>query len=284
MMPKMRKLVSALGAGVALVAVSGAASADGYEAYAPPPPPAEEGRKFSMSFGLTGTSDYVFRGVSQTLNDPTIQGSIDAEYGMFYAGAWASGLDFGGTVAPGDGFDAQVEIDYYAGIKPTWNSPFGKMDLDFGVIYYTYPGANDFQAEYDYIEFKAGYSWSVWHPNLTTGTVLYYSPDYFGETGGVWTFESTAAWKIGDFHGITPSITGVWGTQYGDNSEGYSVNGSLEDHYQYWNAGLEVGIENITLDFRYWDTDIGFANGGSVCGATNLCDTRFVFSASISVP
>ena len=96
---------------------------------------------------LRGTSDYVFRGISQTDNDPTIQGGLDFSYGILYAGAWASGLDFGGTQAPGDGLDAQVEIDWYGGIKPTWNSPLGTVNLDFGVIYYSYPGATDFLAE-----------------------------------------------------------------------------------------------------------------------------------------
>ena len=82
--------------------------------------------------------------------------------------------------------DAQVEIDWYGGIKPTWNSPLGTMNLDFGVIYYSYPGANpDFARprRSDYVELKAGYSWSALHPSLVTGTTVYWSPDYTFETG-----------------------------------------------------------------------------------------------------
>ncbi len=56
--------------------------------------------KFAWSASLTGTSDYVFRGISQTDNDPTIQGSLGATYGMFYAGWWASGLDWTSTGDP----------------------------------------------------------------------------------------------------------------------------------------------------------------------------------------
>src|SRR5262245_51834382 len=86
-------------AGIAFCAMTGSAAA---------------GDTFAWSATLTGTSDYVFRGISQTDNDPTIQGSIGATYGMFYAGIWASGLDWSGDP------DAQLEVDWYGGIKPTW--------------------------------------------------------------------------------------------------------------------------------------------------------------------
>ena len=69
-------------AGVAL-ALAGPAGADGYEVAAPA---AEEARKLVVTFNLDGTSDYVFRGVSQTLNKPTIQGGGDLSYGILYAG------------------------------------------------------------------------------------------------------------------------------------------------------------------------------------------------------
>ena len=270
---------------VALLALAGTAAADGYEGYsAPPPPPVESGREFTYSFNLSGTSDYVFRGISQTDNDPTMQGGIDFTYGMLYLGAWASGVDFGGTVTPGDGFDAQVEIDYYGGITPTWNSPLGKMDIDLGVIYYTYPGATDFLAEYDYVEFKAGYSWSVLHPKLTTGATVYYSPDYFASTGSVWTIESMAAVELPKTWVFDPVLNGVIGWQKGDASDGYFVNvNGNDDEYYYWNAGLALTVEKITFDFRYWDTNIG-GDAGGLCANARFCDERFVFSLGISLP
>ncbi len=286
-MTEFRKLIPLCCA--ALVALSGAALADGYEYEGKAMAAPEEGRKFTYSFSLTGTSDYVFRGVSQTDNDPTIQGSIDIGYGMFYAGGWGSGLDFGGTAMPGDGLDAQAEFDWYGGIKPSWDTHtfLGKIDFDFGVIYYTYPGTDDFLAESDYVEFKAGYSSSFWSfliPGVASGTTIYYSPDYFLETGGVWTVESSYAWEGHEIRGITPTINAVLGWQTGDLSEGYSTNfAGTDDDFYYWNAGLALAVGNITFDFRYWDTDIG-SNPGGVCGAVNFCDERFVFSASVSVP
>ena len=33
-----------------------------------------------------------------------------------------------------------------------------------------------------------------------------------------------------------------------------------KDSYMYWNAGLTLGIDKLSLDFRYWDTDIPNTN------------------------
>ena len=93
----------------------------------------------------------MFRGVSQTAEGPSIQGGFDATCGMFYAGVWASNLDWGGS-ASGD--VANIEIDWYAGIKPKT----GRVTWDIGVIYYTYPNAVDFNPGFDnnYVELKLG--------------------------------------------------------------------------------------------------------------------------------
>jgi uncharacterized protein (TIGR02001 family) len=247
-------------AGVALIALSGAAAAE----------------ELTWSATLTGTSDYVFRGISQTDNDPTIQGSIGIGYGMFYAGAWGSGLDFG------PGTDAELEVDWYGGIKPTWqSSPLGPVTFDFGVIYYTYPGVADDIAELDYVELKAGYSISsIFIKNLTTGGVVYYSPEYGGEIGEVWTTESTASYALPKIWVFDPTISGLLGWQKGEASEGYIIGG--DDEYYYWNAGLTLAVEKLSFDFRYWDTD---AQPGGLCGnAAFQCDERFVFSATVALP
>jgi uncharacterized protein (TIGR02001 family) len=275
-------------AGMAIAALAGTAAADGYEQYsAPPPPPADEGRKFTYSFNIGATSDYVFRGITQSDNDPVPQGGIDLGYGIIYAGAWASGVDFGGTGVPGDGLDAQTEIDWYGGIKPTWNVPHFNttVTFDFGGIYYTYPAATDFLAELNYFEFKAGYSWSALHPSLVTGSTVYYSPDYFAETGRVWTLETYAAWTLPQAWVFVPVINGLVGWQKGDSDAGYFVNvNGTDDEYYYWNAGLALTVEKITFDFRYWDTNIGGDAGGPFCAGENFCDERFVFSAKVVLP
>ena len=274
-----RGILSLCGAlGVALLAYSTGALADGYEVAAPA---AEEGRKFTYTFNIAGTSDYVFRGISQTDNDPALQGGADVSWGIIYAGVWASMVDFD------DAPPANAEVDWYGGIKPTWNSPLGTVNLDFGVIYYSYPGADPNRAgtgDPNYVELKAGYSWSALHPSLVTGTTVFWSPDYFAETGSVWTIESMAAWTLPKVHVFTPVINGVVGWQKGDAKDGYFVNvNGTDDEYYYWNAGLALGVENITFDFRYWDTNIG-GDAANVCANPSFCDERFVFTVKAVVP
>jgi uncharacterized protein (TIGR02001 family) len=277
-----RRLLQLCGALGATLAVSTGALADGYEVAAPAA--ADTGRKFTYSFNIGATSDYIFRGVSQTSNDPAIQGGADVGWGILYAGVWASRVDFD------DAPPANAEVDWYGGIRPTWKSPFGDMNLDFGVIYYSYPGANPSNsvpvatADPNYVELKAGYSWSVLHPSLVTGTTVYWSPDYFAKTGSVWTVESMAAWTLPKVSIFTPVINGLVGWQKGDANDGYFVNAiGTDDEYYYWNAGLALGVENLTFDFRYWDTNIG-GDAGGVCANPSLCDSRFVFSIKAVVP
>ncbi len=276
-MASFEQTVRALLAGAALVGFSGAALADGYGGSVKDAP-AEEGRKLNLSITAGGTSDYVFRGISQTSEDPAAQGSIDLGYGIFYAGVWASNVDFD------DAPPASAEVDFYAGIKPTLGPGplWGPITFDFGVIYYAYPGADDSGAELDYVELKAGYSMeSPWIKGLTTGTTFYYSPEYGGETGEVYTLESAASYALPQIGIFTPSITGAYGTVYGDNDEGFFADGT-DDKYSYWNAGLALAVEKFTFDFRYWDTDISQAGG--VCVSEGLCDERFVFTAKVTLP
>ena len=59
-----------------------------------------------FSSTITATSDYDFRGVSQTGKDPALQLSLDYAFDSgFYAGLWGSNVDFGTwmTATFGDG-------------------------------------------------------------------------------------------------------------------------------------------------------------------------------------
>jgi uncharacterized protein (TIGR02001 family) len=262
--------------GLALIAITGTAAADGYEVAAPAA--ADEGRKFTYSFNIGATSDYVFRGISQTDNDPTIQGGIDLGYGILYAGWWASGLDFEAGLN-----DAKVEMDWYGGIRPTW----GKATFDLGVIYYTYPGSGPIlplvtYPDLNYVELKAGVSGEV-VKNLTAGATIYWSPDYFAETGSVWTFEGVAAYTFHQVGVFTPAITGTVGYQTSSDDTYDTWNGFSD--YWYYNAGLALTVEKLTFDFRYWGTsNASNAVSDTLTCINDFCDSRFVFSAKVVLP
>jgi len=280
-MTNTRKLAALCGAvGLALFAISGTAAADGYEVAAPVAP-ADEGRKFTYSFNLGVTSDYVFRGISQSDNDPTIQGGVDVGYGIAYLGWWASGVKFDPAPADLNGNDANVEMDWYGGIRPTW----GKATFDLGVIYYTYPGEGwrplaTSQPQLNYVELKAGVSGEL-IKNLATGLTVYWSPDSFAETGSVWTIEGVAGYTFHQVGPFTPSVTGTLG--YVTGGDEYSAFNGF-NHYWYWNAGLALAVDKLTFDFRYWGTDASNDMSDQLTCINDYCNDRFVFSAKVVLP
>jgi uncharacterized protein (TIGR02001 family) len=217
--------------------------------------PAPEGRTFSWSVNAALTSDYVFRGVSQSDSDPAVSAGFDASYGIVYAGFWASSVDE-------DFVNGNLEIDYYAGIKPV----VGPATFDFGVLYYTYPGASDFDSgENEVFELKAAVSGEIL-PSLTGLGVVYWSPEAQADAGEYYVFEGTLAYALPKISIFAPTISGTYG--YLDNVDDDTLD------YSYWNAGLALGYDKFTFDFRYWDTDVD----------SPLSDERFVFTAKVAFP
>ena len=129
------------------------------------------------------TSDYVFRGISQTDGAPTVSGGFDWASDSFYVGTWASGVDFG------DG--TSTEIDVYAGFTPT----VGVFDLDLGAIYYIYPDAPD-EPEQNFVELYAGASTTVGE-FLDLGASVAYSPEFYYETGQAFYYAASAGVPLG---------------------------------------------------------------------------------------
>ncbi|MGN7875558.1 TorF family putative porin [Roseateles sp. 22389] len=87
-----------------------------------------------LSFNVSVTSDYRYRGISQTRLKPALQGGVDyAHSSGFYVGAWGSTIKWISDA----GGDADVEIDTYAGYKTEVG---GGVTVDVGFLRYNYPG------------------------------------------------------------------------------------------------------------------------------------------------
>jgi len=200
-----------------------------------------------VSFNLAATSDYVFRGVSQTDEDPAISGGVDVSKGMFYGGLWASTVDFGD--------DTSAEYDVYAGVT----NDFGPIATDFGVIYYGYLDKPD-DPEYGYWEIKGAAEFPA--GPATIGASVYYSPDFFGETGEAWYTELGASVAATD----ALSVGGAVGHQTIADADDYTT----------WNFGISYAFsDNVSADLRYHDTDID---------ECDICDERVVATISTSFP
>ncbi len=187
----------------------------------------------SVSFNIGAASDYVWRGVSQTLNDPEVYAGADLTYGSFYAGTWLSNVDFGG--------DADLELDVYGGYK----TKLGPIDADFGLLYYTYPGSK----ELNVLELKGAGTYAFAGGTALTGS-LFYSPEV-GD-GGPSSVYSEAALsvplpaKLGPF-----SLSAVGSLGY------YNYDGMYEDYTNY-KIGLSAAAEKgWTIDLAFTDTDLG---------------------------
>ena len=88
----------------------------------------------SVAFNVAVTSDYRYRGISQTRLDPAIQGGADYTHSDsgFYAGAWASSIKW----IEDAGGDSSVELDLYAGKRGNVGDA---LSYDIGVLTYIYP-------------------------------------------------------------------------------------------------------------------------------------------------
>ena len=88
-----------------------------------------------LSFNAAVTSDYRYRGISQTRLKPAVQGGLDYVNNPtgFYAGAWASTIKW---IKDVDG-DSNVELDLYAGVRGG-----DTVTYDVGVLRYQYVNNN----------------------------------------------------------------------------------------------------------------------------------------------
>src|SRR5688572_14521948 len=128
---------------------------------------------------IAAVSDYTFRGISQTLEDPAIQGGITGAAGPVYLGFWGSNVDFGEAFANTDEerAGATAEVDLFGGVKFNLGTIAA---LDLGAIYYAYPGADD-DSNYNFFEVGLGLSRPI--STVTTGLKVGYSPDFFLSSG-----------------------------------------------------------------------------------------------------
>lgn len=99
-----------------------------------------------LSANVGVTSNYLWRGVSQTDDGPAVSGGIDWSHDSgFYLGTWASNIDWGQG--------AGAEVDFYGG----YGFDLGEAGLDVGAIYYYYP-ASDYD-DSDFLELYLNASW-----------------------------------------------------------------------------------------------------------------------------
>ena len=213
---------------------------------------ATEAAEFEISANVAITSDYVWRGVSQTNEDPAIQGGFDISHKSgLYLGVWASNIDFG---------DAQMEMDFYAGFAQDFKNG---LDIDLGVIRYAYPGSPG-SKEYDFTELYVGLGYSV--AKLGLSAKFSHSPDFTGSL----TNESAQYIEAGIEYSLPEDFTlaAHYGHSFGN---AFSTPSSYDDY----SVGISKSLFGLGFDISYYGTN----NNGKTLFAANA-DDRFVFSVS----
>ena len=209
-----------------------------------------------FSADLAATTDYVWRGVSQTLGNPAVQGGISFSHASgVYAGIWSSNVNFFDPDTPGadpaDDDKANVELDYNLGLS---GATAQELNWDVGVYHYTYPGA--VKALLDSSEeYYAGatYRWA----NLK----LY--RDFVSRANYLWA-------------GATATLPHALSLAVGMGR--YQVSDSPD--YSDYRLALSGTTHGLGVELSYSDTTMGNGRCLDFSGATNLCDGRLVLTLS----
>ena len=220
-----------------LLAASGAAAA-------------EDG-PHSFDWTLAATTDYVFRGVSQSDENFALQGAFDYSHESgFYAGIWGSQVDFG-SVSP------DAEVDVYLG----FSFPLGEQfEGDIQVLRYLYVGGSG-GSDLEYTEVIGKLTFG----GFLTGTIGYSNDVFAADETGIY-YGLSASHTFGD----GPTITGGVGYyDLGDVFEGF-------DGYTDWNLGVSQAFGPVEVALTYYDTD---SDGSDIFGG--IAGNRVVLSASV---
>lgn len=162
--------------------------AAGLLALAVQPALAQDEGPWSVGGSAAVLSEYVWRGVSQTDEDPALQGEIYVEHESgFIVGLWATSIDFTGPGEEDDGID--YELDPYIG----WAGEFGN-GMSWEVLFTSvlYPGSREgFDYDYNELSFKLGFG-----EHYEAG--IAYSDDIFNLGGTGVYYHIAGEWELGD--------------------------------------------------------------------------------------
>lgn len=250
---------------------------------------------WDIAFGGAVTSDYVFRGITQSNHQPSVAAYFEPRYNVskdlqLYVGASAESISFANHAA--------AEVDIYGGIRPT----FGAFAFDFGIWGYLYPGGQcqesfpggvavcppgsplalgpDFTQIKQDLSFFEGYgkvNWTI-NDSFALGANEYYTPNFLNS--GAWgnyssiTVKATAPSAWFGSTGIGAYVSAEVGRQwYGTTDAFYRITaapvGIPYPSYNTWNIGVAFTYKVFTLDLRYSDTSLSKGDCAALTSAFN---------------
>jgi hypothetical protein len=277
-------------------------------------------------------TDYNFRGITQSDHKASTQAGFELRYNwnanwQSYAGLSGESISFANNPA--------AEIDFYGGIRPT----IDKLALDFGAWYYYYPGGQCFNTAALCTGLGGGPSIGLTLPS--NGNVSKQVASFW-EVYGKGTYTVNDNFNFGGSIWYSPSVvnTGAWGVYYAGNvtltapttwfssgvgmyasadvgywdlgtSDAFYGTGIVGNPFQFgvkytsyatWDLGIGLTYKVLTLDLRYYDTNLNKAQCNVFTSAqnatfapgnvttqnpgglgTNWCSAAFIAKLSASV-
>lgn len=210
---------------------------------------------------VTAVSDYSFRAISLTASDPALQGSVDfAAANGFYAGTWASNIDYGSDT------DGDIELDLYGGFA---GETGGGLGWDAGIVWYTYPGSSSSLTKSkinDYAEI---------YVSIAKGPIelkQWYAYDYVGADVETYYTEVNASFELPAAFGLNLHAGYNYGSGFGDSE------------YIDYSVGFAYTLGNFSLELKYVDTDLDSGDGFYVTDDLFNTEGRAIFSVSTTFP
>ena len=207
---------------------------------------AQEDAESPFSWELTAVSDYVWRGVSQSDENPTGQAGFTytSPVGV-YAGVWASGVDFGGN-------KPDFEVDGFVG----YNVDFSEsVNFDIMLNRYAYPDAGElnFNELITTTTFAEAYSLTV-----------AYTDDFGGSETDAWYVAGGASFGLPQDFSLDLGVgRSMFEDEYGED-------------YTDWSVGVSRSWGPVSAALAYIGTD---GNGRDAFG--ELADSRVVLTLSV---
>lgn len=207
------------------------------------------------------TSDYRFRGISQTNKKPAFQGGFDfAHESGVYVGNWNSNVDSGFLAG------ANLEMDFYGGFRGSFDA-FG---YDVGGLYYYYPGSDP---DINTFELYASASWGPVSLKYSYSVTDFFG---FGDSSGSWYLDGKVTFPIND----QLSVFGRAGYQSleGDARVVEINSTAVRDSITDWQIGVTYDLSGWVFGASYIGTNRDLA--GST--GKNVSNDTFVLSVSKS--
>ncbi|MHB1233190.1 MAG: TorF family putative porin [Burkholderiales bacterium] len=249
----------------------GFASTSVLAADAAPPP-------YTLTANVGLYSQYVFRGLTQTNEDPAVQGGFDFTHSSgFYLGTWASNISWlkenattaANATAGSYNTGGSIEMDFYGGYRGS----VGDFGYDVGLLQYYYPGTvigTNIKADTLEAYIAGSWKWLSLKYSQSLG-------DTFGvkDASGTYYLDLSANVPIAET-GLTLGLH--YGTQQYKGKDYRNVGGANNDtldSYDDYKVSLAYDLgktgklfENTTVGIAYTDT-----TGANKCAYGSYSDT-----------